>query len=48
MDLITAADIRYATEDARLCVKEVDLGITADMGTLQRLPSLVGHGAGEE
>lgn len=44
VDLITACDIRLATEDAQLCVKEADLGIVADMGTLQRLPSIVGHG----
>jgi len=44
IDLITACDIRLATEDARFCVKEVDLGITADMGTLARLPGIVGDG----
>ena len=45
VDLITACDIRLCASDARFCVKEVDLGITADVGTLQRLPSIVGHGA---
>jgi delta(3,5)-delta(2,4)-dienoyl-CoA isomerase len=29
-------------------VKEVDLAITADIGTLQRLPKLVGHGVATE
>ncbi|KAL4451252.1 hypothetical protein ABPG77_009324 [Micractinium sp. CCAP 211/92] len=44
LDLITACDLRLATEDAQFAVKEADLGIVADMGTLQRLPSIVGHG----
>ena len=44
VDLITACDIRLCARDARFCVKEVDLGITADVGTLQRLPTIVGHG----
>eukprot|EP00898_Chlorokybus_atmophyticus_P008614 jgi/Chlat1/8754/Chrsp9S08572 len=45
---ITACDIRYCTDDARFCVKEVDLGITADLGTLQRLPRIVGDGVARE
>jgi len=44
IDLVTAADIRVAAADATFCVKEVDLAITADLGTLQRLPRIVGHG----
>lgn len=44
IDLITACDIRFCTEDAFFSVKEVDLAITADLGTLQRLPALVGYG----
>lgn len=48
IDLITACDIRYATSDARFCVKEVDLAITADMGTLARLPGVVGDGVARE
>ena len=39
-DLITACDLRYATEDARFQIKEIDLGLVADVGTLQRLPTL--------
>jgi len=42
VDLITAADIRLATEDAWFCVKEVDMGLAADVGTLQRLPKVIG------
>lgn len=42
VDFITACDIRYATVDARFSIKEVDLAIVADTGTLQRLPRLIG------
>lgn len=42
VDLITAADLRYATQDAKFSIKEVDLGMAADVGTLQRLPHLIG------
>lgn len=48
IDLATACDIRYATADARFSVKEVDLAIVADVGTLQRLPRLVGEGLARE
>ncbi|KAK4786243.1 hypothetical protein SAY86_002932 [Trapa natans] len=44
IDIITTCDLRYCTEDAFFSVKEVDLGITADLGTLQRLPAIVGYG----
>ncbi len=44
MDLITACDIRYCSAGARFSVKEVDIAIVADMGTLQRLPGIVGQG----
>lgn len=44
IDLITACDIRYATVDARFSIKEVDLAVVADTGTLQRLPRLIGDG----
>ena len=42
VDLVTACDMRYVTNDAILSVKEVDLGIVADVGTMQRLPHIVG------
>lgn len=48
VDLITACDIRYCSEDASFCVKEVDIAIAADLGTLQRLPRLVGDGNARE
>ncbi|MCD7453436.1 delta(3,5)-delta(2,4)-dienoyl-CoA isomerase [Datura stramonium] len=44
IDIITACDIRFCSSDAFFSVKEVDLAITADLGTLQRLPSIVGFG----
>ena len=44
VDLITACDVRLCTASASFCVKEVDLGIVADMGTLSRLPGIVGDG----
>ncbi|KAL1517866.1 hypothetical protein ABEB36_001573 [Hypothenemus hampei] len=42
VDYITAADIRYCTKDAYFQVKEVDIGMAADIGTLQRLPKVIG------
>eukprot|EP00878_Enallax_costatus_P042661 GHUV01050091.1.p1 GENE.GHUV01050091.1~~GHUV01050091.1.p1 ORF type:complete len:241 (+),score=61.09 GHUV01050091.1:428-1150(+) len=48
VDLVTAADLRFCSRDAYFCVKEVDLAITADLGTLQRLPAIIGHGAAAE
>ncbi|XP_078517317.1 delta(3,5)-Delta(2,4)-dienoyl-CoA isomerase, mitochondrial isoform X2 [Lissotriton helveticus] len=43
VDLITACDIRYCTQDAFIQVKEVDIGLAADVGTLQRLPRIIGN-----
>lgn len=48
VDLATACDLRYCSEDAFFSVKEVDLAIAADLGTLQRLPAIVGHGNAAE
>ena len=48
IDLITACDIRYATTTSHFCIKEIDLGIVADIGTIQRLPSIVGEGIARE
>ena len=44
IDLITCCDMRYSTVDARFCIKEIDIGMVADVGTLQRLPKLIGDG----
>ncbi|KAG8472289.1 hypothetical protein CXB51_034330 [Gossypium anomalum] len=48
INIVTACDIRYCTKDAIFSVKEVDLAITADLGTLQRLPGIVGFGKAME
>ncbi|WP_411822260.1 crotonase/enoyl-CoA hydratase family protein [Leptospira sp. 'Mane'] len=44
LDLISATDIRYSTEDASFSLREAKVGIVADMGSLQRLPAIVGQG----
>uniref|UniRef100_K3WG46 Enoyl-CoA hydratase n=1 Tax=Globisporangium ultimum (strain ATCC 200006 / CBS 805.95 / DAOM BR144) TaxID=431595 RepID=K3WG46_GLOUD len=48
VDFITACDLRYADTSAVFSVKEVDLAIIADVGTLQRLPKLVGEQQAKE
>lgn len=44
VDMVTAADLRYATEDAWFCIQEINIAMTADVGTLQRLPKLIPPG----
>jgi enoyl-CoA hydratase len=41
VDMVTAACIRYATTDAFFCIQEINIGMVADVGTLQRLPKLI-------
>lgn len=41
--LVSACDIRYCTQDAYFQIKEVDVGLAADVGVLQRLPKTVGN-----
>lgn len=41
VDMVCACDLRYATEDAFFCIQEINIGIMADLGTLQRLPKLL-------
>ncbi|HEY5156309.1 MAG TPA: crotonase/enoyl-CoA hydratase family protein [Acidimicrobiales bacterium] len=41
VDMVTACDLRYATEDAFFVIQEINIGMTADVGTLQRLPKLI-------
>ena len=48
IDLITACDIRLCSKDAKFSVREVKLAMVADMGTLARLPAIVGQGAARE
>lgn len=48
VDLLSACDMRYCTEDAFFTIKETQLGMTADVGTLQRLPKLIPIGVVKE
>ena len=48
VDLVTAADCRYATADAWFSIHETNIGMTADVGTLQRLPKLIPSGVARE
>ena len=41
VDMVSACCIRYATEDAFFCIQEINIGMVADVGTLQRLPKLI-------
>jgi len=41
VDISSAADMRYCTEDAYFIIKEVDMGLVADIGTLQRMPKII-------
>ncbi|CAN7994380.1 unnamed protein product [Ixodes pacificus] len=43
VNLITACDMRYCTSDAYFQIKEVELGLAADVGVLQRLPRVIGN-----
>ncbi|CAI7615249.1 unnamed protein product [Penicillium palitans] len=43
IDLSTATDVRLCSRDTRFGVKEVDIGLAADIGTLSRLPKVVGN-----
>jgi len=44
IDLMSAADVRLAARDAVFSIRETKIGIIADVGTLQRLPHIIGHG----
>jgi len=48
VDMVTACDCRYATVDAFFVIQEINIGMTADVGTLQRLPKLVPEGVVRE
>jgi enoyl-CoA hydratase len=48
VDLVTACDIRYASADAFFCVQEINIGMTADVGTLQRLGKVIPEGIARE
>ena len=48
IDMVSATDLRYATKDAFFCIQEINIGMTADVGTLQRMPKLVPEGVVRE
>ena len=48
VDMVTAACMRYCTRDAFFCIQEINIGIVADVGTLQRLPKLIPMGVVRE
>jgi enoyl-CoA hydratase len=41
VDMVTACCIRYGSKDTFFCIQEINIGMVADVGTLQRLPKLV-------
>jgi len=42
LDLISAADVRLCTRDAKISLREAAIGIVADLGSINRMPSIVG------
>ena len=48
VDMVGACDIRYCTADAFFCIQEINVGMAADLGTLQRLPKLMPEGVVRE
>lgn len=48
LDLIAACDIRLCSEDAKFSLREVRIAIVADLGSIQRLPWIIGEGATRE
>ena len=47
-DLAAACDLRYCTADAFFCIQEINIGMAADLGVLQRLPKLMAPGVVRE
>lgn len=48
MNLVSACDIRLASNDAIFSIRETRMGLVADIGALQRLPAIVGNGTTSE
>ena len=48
VDLITSCDIRYATKNAFICIQETNIGLAADVGTLQRIGKVMPQGLARE
>ncbi|MCZ6711206.1 MAG: crotonase/enoyl-CoA hydratase family protein [Gammaproteobacteria bacterium] len=48
VDLVAACDMRYCSSEAFFCIQEINIGMAADVGTLQRLPRLIPEGLTRE
>lgn len=48
VDIISACDMRYCSSDTYFTIKEIDMGMVADVGTLQRLPKIIPDGLARE
>jgi enoyl-CoA hydratase len=48
LDLATASDFRFCTKEAFFCIQEINIGMAADVGTLQRIPKLIPEGVVRE
>lgn len=48
LDMVAACDMRYCTEDAFFVIQEINIGMTADVGSLQRLPKIMPDGVVRE
>ena len=48
VDMVSACCLRYASADAFFCIQEINIGMVADVGTLQRLPKLMPLGVVKE
>ena len=44
VDMVSACDVRYCTADAFFCIQEINIGMTADVGTFPRLCKLIPQG----
>ncbi|MEX1669181.1 crotonase/enoyl-CoA hydratase family protein [Zhongshania guokunii] len=44
VDIVSACDMRFCCEGVKFSIKEIDIGMVADVGTLQRLPHIVPQG----
>ena len=48
VDMVTCGCVRYASSDAFFCIQEINIGMAADVGTLQRLPKLIPESIAKE
>jgi enoyl-CoA hydratase len=48
LDLVSACDVRLASREAKFSLREVKVAIVADLGSLQRLPAIIGQGRTRE